>query len=173
MTVIVGLQSDKHVWMGGDSASAIGCNLSVYQGPKVFRLGDFLLGVAGTVKIVQTLQYRFTPPEMTGEYYIETTFADAIRECLKAQLDEKGFMPGRVMVGFQGQLYVVNGDFSVVKSTRPYTAIGDGASVALGALMVMGDWNEKRRERDQVMRALEIAEEFIATVRRPFEVRMV
>jgi ATP-dependent protease HslVU (ClpYQ) peptidase subunit len=113
--------------------------------------------------------------DVEPELFIMTAFVESLRACLVANryVDEKGLISlnGRVMVGYEGQLYIVSGDFSVMKSTHPFAAIGDGASVALGALAAID--LSRHHGAGKIQFALEIVEQFMTNVRAPFVIESI
>src|SRR6476620_1211964 len=145
MTCIVGVvDRDGTVTLGGDSAGIAGTHLEIRQDAKVFRNGEFILGICGSFRMGQLLRYSFTPPPIPAGCdlfaYMVTTFVDSVRECFKAggyaRKEHDQEWAGSFLVGVRGRLFCLEADYQVGEQVRPYHAIGCGADVARGALNV-------------------------------------
>lgn len=175
MTCIVGVASQGHVWIGGDSAGIAGWSLSVRADEKVFANGPFVMGFTSSFRMGQLLRYSFVPPEKDPESdldrYMVTSFVDAVRRCLKeggyALRKEEKEEGGTFIVGIAGSLFLVEGDYQVGKQSCGYVAAGCGSDIAIGSLYATKDVEPERR----VKLALESAEAHSAGVRGPFVVR--
>lgn len=174
MTCIVGVRQNGRVWLGGDSAGTMDdWSLYIRTDPKVFQVGEFLIGFTWSFRMGQLLRYAFAPPLITGDLYayLVTTWVDAMRECFKAggfaRKDMEAEQGGQFLVGVRGRLFNVQSDYSIGEVLMPYDAVGCGAPVALGALAVLHDLPPAARCR----KALRAAELHNAGVRGPFIVR--
>ena len=58
MTCIAAVGEAEQVFMGGDSMLAAGWDARISAMPKVFRNGPLLIGVAGSLRMLQLLQYK-------------------------------------------------------------------------------------------------------------------
>lgn len=179
MTCIVGLVDEGKVYIGGDSAGLAGWQLTHRKDAKVFRNGNFLLGFTSSFRMGQLLRYAFQPPECpiwdevtTVERYMATTFVDAVRDCLKAgglaRKDNEVESGGHFLVGFQGRLFYIEGDYQVGESLDGYDACGCGADVALGTLYATPNMQSKKR----IELALKAAEHHNGGVRAPFVIEV-
>lgn len=175
MTCIAGLVEGGRVWIGGDSAGICGWRLDVRADPKVFRVGQFVMGFTDSFRMGQLLAHAFKPPALPKrkrdvDRYMTLDFMDAARALFK----EKGFATvkdgqeggGSFMVGVSGRLYVVERDFQAGRVVGSLDAIGCGADLALGALLVTGGMKPEKRIRT----ALRAAERRSTGVRGPFRV---
>jgi ATP-dependent protease HslVU (ClpYQ) peptidase subunit len=177
MTCIVGVVEGDRIFMGGDSSATSGNDeLSLRADQKVFRTGDFLIGFAGSFRAGQLMRYAFDPPKrparMDVHRYMVTHFVDAMREALKrggsAKRDhEEELIPTSILVGYRGRLYQINSDYDVGEAVDAFDAVGSGSQPALGALVVTHGMEPRKRIRG----ALEAAERFSQSVRRPFYVQ--
>lgn len=142
MTCIVGITHRGTVYLGGDSAGVAGLSITVRADTKVFRVGPFVMGFAGSFRMGQLLHYAFEPPDPGDtkdlDGFMVTTFVDAVRQCLstggwltKTDEQEEG---GFFLVGIRGALFTIESDFQVGRAHDDYVAIGCGADLALGAL---------------------------------------
>lgn len=174
MTCIVGLEDRGAVYIGGDSAATNDAgHSSLRADPKVFRLGNLLVGCAGSFRMAQLIRFEAKLPAHkksdTNHAYIVRRVIAAIRKCLTAGgfKDECG---GNFIVGYQGRLYEIGCDFDVAPAAESYCAIGSGEPIALGAMYTSADlgWSPEARIRT----ALEAAERYNTGVRGPFHVEM-
>jgi len=180
MTCIVGIEhkdrGENMVYMGGDSAAVGGWDMSIETGPKVFHVGEFLIGYTSSFRMGQLLQYHLSvkPQEKeSNRAYMIAVFAEAVRELLKghgyARVENNEEEGGCFLVGYRGELYTMEGDFAVLRSADGFAAIGCGSSYALGALKAMG----LEHPQEALERALEVAAHFSAGVRGPFTTELI
>lgn len=178
MTCIVGLVHEGAVWIGGDSAGVAGLSLTVRKDAKVFRNGEFLIGVSASFRVGQLLHHAFTPPPLGEgadiERYMVTGFVDAVRECLKAgghaERDNDNESGGNFLVGVRGRLFRIEEDYQVAETHLPFTAIGCGRDLAKGALLALRLVGSAKSPRDQVEIALQVAEQQSVGVRGPYTI---
>jgi ATP-dependent protease HslVU (ClpYQ) peptidase subunit len=172
MTCIVGLVDDSKVWIGGDSASADGWTVRASNYPKVFRVGEFVLGFTTSWRMGQILQYHLSI-EPQNEHqedfaYMTRVFIEAVRSCLKefgfTKVENNKEEGGAFLVGYRNRLYSINSDFQVGEMADGFDAVGCGSEFALGALAALEDLPARKR----VERALEISAKFSGGVCPPF-----
>lgn len=151
MTVIVGLEHEGKVYVGGDSqvTSGNGGKYTLSQ-RKVFRIDDFLIGVAGNWRAGNLLELYLPPlleiykesssdvdwPKLSVEHRV-FMLACQFRDILMDNgvvADSRGCVDCEFIVGHKGELYTVNCDFAVMRMSCGYTAIGSGSQFAMGAL---------------------------------------
>lgn len=177
MTCIVGMTDGTTVTIGGDSAGVAGYDLSVRADRKVWARDDgWVFGFTSSFRMGQLLRYKLTPPAQAEgqdlEAYMVTTFVDAVRQVLKdggyAKVESNVERGGTFLVGRRGRLFVIDSDYQVAESVRPFEAVGCGESFALGALHALHGYPGAAEWR--VRRALSIAEGCSAGVRAPFHV---
>ena len=173
MTCIAGLVHDGAVYLAGDSAGCSGWDLTVRADPKVFANGSYVMGFTASFRMGQLLRYAFTPPEPeTGDLhrFMCTSFTDALRQCLKdggwAEKDKERESGGTFLAGTRGHLFFFADDYQVGEPADPYTAVGCGANVALGALHATEGRGMPPGKRLDA--ALSAAERFSNGVRGPF-----
>jgi ATP-dependent protease HslVU (ClpYQ) peptidase subunit len=144
---------------------------------KVFRVGEFIIGVAGTRRPAEVLQYRLevvAPPVGASvedlDRFMATTFADAMREAMKnagalTKDEEKGeCFDATAIVALRGRVYFVAGDYSVTPIADGIWATGSGAAYALGSLRSTSG----KPPHERIQTALEIAAYYAEGVRPPF-----
>lgn len=150
MTCIVGLIQDGTVYIGGDSRIVCGWQTTTAgeSTAKVFRLGDMLIGVAGSMRIDQVIRYAFVPPEhpdgMDPIAYLVGPLATAMRECLRANACIKSESGTDIMkaddnetsllIAYRGRLFRFCSNQAVLEPPLGYDAIGGGSDFAYGSL---------------------------------------
>lgn len=168
MTCIVAVRDSGRVWIGGDSAGVSGLDVTIRADTKVFRVGPFVMGFTTSFRMGQLLRYSLVVPDrqpgQSPNAYMVTTFVDAVRKCLKdggwaskANDREEG---GRFIVGYDGMIYDLHGDYQVGEPSQPFSACGCGQDFAMGSLAETDGMPAKER----VERALAAAARFSAGV---------
>lgn len=177
MTCIVGLAHKGKVYMGGDSMAATGWNRARVAHPKVFCVGEFLMGYTTSFRMGQVLQYGLSVPlqkddSKTDHAFMVAVFAEQVRNALKnagfTKVENNQEEAGHFLVGYRGRLYHISGEFSVLEYRDPYAAVGCGADFALAAMHNLGDLPPKAR----IERALRTAAHFSNGVVGPFYVEV-
>lgn len=164
MTVIASIIDNGTIWMASDQQSSGWAKL-IHECFKVFRNGDFLIGVSGNVRIINLLRHSFEPPkrhpDVDIEKFMATEFVNAMRLCLQngGQLENsKGVESAwqEIIVGHQGKIFIVASDFSVVPLKAPWMATGSGDAVALGSLWATStlEWTPEQRLENAVQAAI-------------------
>jgi ATP-dependent protease HslVU (ClpYQ) peptidase subunit len=173
MTCIVGLVDGSDVIVGGDSAGVAGLSLVVRKDPKVFRVGEFLIGYTSSFRMGQLLHYKLSPPEIDGtelHRYMATSFVDAVRDCFKsggyARKDSEVESAGNFVVAVRGRLFEVESDYQIAESVDGVASCGCGSDIALGAIFA----SKGKSAEDRVRIALQAAERYSGGVRAPFTV---
>lgn len=177
MTCIVAVTCNGKVWMGADSAGVNGLALTSRLDPKIYRVGQFLLGFTSSFRMGQLLGYQFVPPPRPAdcalERYMATAFIDALRATLKAggyaRTKDGAEEAGQFLAATEGRIFNVECDYQVGERRCGFDAVGCGAELALGSLhSTQGLYDPTKR----VWTALCAAEEFSAGVRRPFQIEI-
>lgn len=164
MTVIASIIENGDIWMASDQQSS-GHTKMIHESLKVFRNGDFLIGVAGMVRISNLLRHSFEPPKRHPDTdltkFMVTDFVNAMRQCLHqgGQLEtDKGVESAwqQIVVGYQGSIFIVGAGFEVVTSNVPWMATGTGSEVALGSLWATSTlgWTPEQRLDNAVQAAI-------------------
>lgn len=178
MTCIIGLAHEGTVYIGADSASGTDGTWEVRatKVPKVFRLGDFLIGYTTSFRMGQILHYHLEvrPQESEGDNlsYMVRVFIPAVRACLKehgfSKIENNQEEGGFFLVGYRGRLYSIASDFQVNEMADGLDALGCGREYALGAMMAFESEGIPPPER--IFRSLAIAACFSGGVIGPFRV---
>lgn len=174
MTCIAAIKTKNEIWMGADSCCGSDF-IRDFGEPKVFEVGEFLIGVCGYVRIINILRHRFYPPEQGTKQsiseYLCTTVQDHLREIYTAvgyivKKEEFESTVDALLVGYRGKLVHLS-NFEAAEFKEEYASVGSGSHVASGALFALKNLHPKKR----IQVALEAAEHHISTVRRPFVIR--
>jgi ATP-dependent protease HslVU (ClpYQ) peptidase subunit len=124
MTVICASITAKHVALGGDSGAFddVGTLKMAASTPKVFRIGNHLIGGAGSFRVL-----NLVAKATDGD-------PESLRDFLQKEL--QGSDPGSwsVLVASAAGIYEIADDFSIITFRDSYAAIGAGAEIATGAL---------------------------------------
>ncbi len=83
MTCIVGLAHGGRVYMGADSAGVAGLDIDTRRDPKLFKVGDLLIGFTTSFRMGQLLAYGFEPPPRPAggdvRRWMVVDFVEAVR----------------------------------------------------------------------------------------------
>jgi len=175
MTCIIGLIKNDKVYIGGDSAGVGGLNITIRKDPKVFKVGDFIIGCTTSFRMINLLRFNLKPPKMyegQGVYeYMCTDFIEAIRKVFKqggyAKVDKGEESGGTFLIGYKNRLFEIEDDFQVAESMESYNSCGCGKYYALGALNQLNSMKDLTPE-EIIKGALDTAVKFSGGVRPPF-----
>lgn len=168
MTCIAGYIQNGVVYLGGDRALSDDNNCSILAHPKVFHRDGIVIGHAGYFDIFQVLEQEFLVPA----YLSISSIIDSMQECLKdlrnadRRRGDESEIDSEFLVGFDGRLYYVQGNFVFMEYAYPYYSIGSGGEYALGSLH-KSDPNTSPEKT--LLDALQASAEFCPTVRGPFD----
>lgn len=176
MTCVVALREQGVIYMGCDSAGVGGYTRVNRLDPKIYRVGDqMLIGFTTSFRMGQLLGYSLTLPkhhvDVPVEAWMATDFVNAVRECLKkggwAEKEKDQERGGTFLVAYKGRIFEIQSDYQVGERGEPFSAVGCGEDLALGALFAM---DVKIPPRFKVELALKAAAAFSAGVYPPFRV---
>lgn len=159
MTVIAASISDKHVALGGDAGAFddIGTLKMASASPKVFRLERWLLGSAGSFRVINLLSKATNgSPE-------------AVRDLLQKELQGSDSGSWSVLAASASGIFEISEDFGIIEYREPYAAIGAGADIATGALASLSSL-QGWAARDIVSDALGVAARHSTMCIPPFKI---
>ena len=178
MTCIVAIRHDGGIVMGCDSAGVGGWySRQNRTDPKIYRVGDMLIGFTTSYRMGQLLGYSLTLPRHHSDVdvttWMVTDFVNAVRECLKAggwaEKEKEQERGGIFIAAYRGRIFEIQPDYQVAERAEPFTAIGCGADLAPGALYATErTTSPSMNARDRATIALEAAAAFSAGVHGPF-----
>jgi ATP-dependent protease HslVU (ClpYQ) peptidase subunit len=172
MTCILGLKRDGKVYMGSDSRYLDGWHIHRSPNPKIFRVGNMLIGTSGSNRVSDILQYNLIVeeedmwPDNPAEYVAREVIPE-MQACLKEHDGMEGMKDSAIMVAYQGCLFIIGEDFSL-SEIESYEAIGAGAKYALGYIYAMH--KTAFLPRELIEKALECAAYFSASCAGPWVV---
>ncbi|MBE7413851.1 MAG: hypothetical protein HS130_00930 [Deltaproteobacteria bacterium] len=174
MTCVVGWIEKGRIYMGADSAGVAGLDLRIRKDPKVFKKGPFIIGYTSSFRMGQLIRYKMEipdhPAKMDPFEFMCVHFVESLRKCLReggyTKVNNNVEEGGCFLVGYRKRLYLIDSDFQVGVAKENYDAVGCGRDFALGAMRILNGLNIPPIAA--VKRALTVAEEFSAGVRRPF-----
>lgn len=177
MTCVVALRHEKTIYMGCDSAGVGGYSRQNRMDPKIYRVGEMLIGFTTSFRMGQLLGYSLTLPrhhaDVPPENYMATSFITAVRDCLKAggwaEKEKEQERGGTFLVAYKGRIFEVEGDYQVGERAEPFSAVGCGVDLALGSLYT-SERMTVNGPRARIEMALEAAAAFSAGVYPPFRI---
>jgi 20S proteasome alpha/beta subunit len=152
MTCIVGLSDGKNVWMGGERGHSISSWIGQSTQPKVYKVGEYLIGYSGNAGIGQQMVYNFDFQDYTADegtdpiYFLMTNFIPRLKKFFNKQNitiqgDEH---EGELMIGFHGRVYEVNTGHMYCTEYKEL-CIGSGYAYAYGSLHNSGYLDPQER----------------------------
>jgi hypothetical protein len=178
MTCVVGFVTKDCAYMGSDSCAMSPPFLRfAFNHPKIITLGDMLIGYTGSFRIHHLLAHSFDKPPCDPGYdaeaYLPSLFIPELRKCfrkggfLKRENSVESFNDP-LLVAFQGRLFEIGDDLSLIEPRLPYYAIGCGTELALGALHAIYNPDGGFDPKNLLEAGLKSAAAFSAGVMEPF-----
>jgi ATP-dependent protease HslVU (ClpYQ) peptidase subunit len=145
MTTIVGVCKNGNVTIGADSQVTDGNRRNNHpKMEKISKKNGYLIAGSGDSQPCDILQHIFLPPVPTVKeredlyHFMIVKFIPAMRECL----EENGWKPDRedkdsgfnFLIAFDGEIFDIGDDFSVVLNSEGIYGVGAGSQYAIGAL---------------------------------------
>lgn len=179
MTCIVGIKHNGRVYMGADSMASNGYTKHTITEDKVFRNGDFLIGICGSVRMFQLLKFALEAPRLPDNPdhhygFMVTDFIGAVKDTFQDggfgyHFEDRPHRGGTFMVGTRaGGLYQIYDDYQVSQSADGVETCGSGTYHAEASLYTSAKTMKDPKRR--VLLALETAAAFTTSVGGPFMV---
>ena len=162
MTCIVGIVDSikKEVIIASDSIGSNDNAIKHRKDKKVFKLDEFIIGATTSYRMIQLMQFSFSPPpiEKQDPYeYLCTKFTNALIQCFEDNLYSRNYdgqiEGGEFLIGYKDRLFHVYSDFSVSECQTPYDACGAGEEYALGYIWT----NKSPSPKDVLVHAINAA----------------
>ncbi len=178
MTCIVAISYKDKVYMGADTyGSGGGGGGGVHvPNPKCFINGEFIIGCTSSFRMIDILHYELSVPKVHDDEhddpdkFIRTVFIKAVKSCFLQngwlKTDSGVESGGNFIVGYRGNVYEVQNDFSILNSPDYGSSVGSGEDAARASLWTTYD--TKMKPTDRVELALGSAEVVNSGVRGPF-----
>lgn len=170
MTCIVGINTGKKIIIAGDRMGSDGFTHGQYQS-KVFKKDDFIFGICGSYRVMQLLQYKFNAPKrFMGQSindYLFTSFTDSIIQLMRdnncaLKKDNLDSIPANFLVGYEGKLLLMEGNFQLLESKKGYDSCGSGSYHAIASLYSTDGLDMSHEDR--LKKAIVCASEFVLSV---------
>ena len=172
MSTVVGLKTNKGIWIGCDSrASTEDGDVRPIVAEKVFDNGQYLIGFIGSVRGGQIVRPEyFKPPKRVYDWPDALIKQCEEKHCLGAGEQQTAIMLCNYVIGDKrtGKLYEILVDFQM-NEVEEMTSIGSGSNFAFGSLYSTRELNINGEDR--VMLALETARFFDAVTGGPLKVK--
>lgn len=178
MTCIVGIKDGKtgEIYLGGDSAAVYGDYIRTRSDPKVFRIGEYLLGFTSSFRMGQILRHwtkiptfkKGSDPDAHIIQIIDEVFMGVMQKHKFAEEDKKALKGGTFLIGWKYHLYLIESDFQYGRTHDDYMVCGSGTYTASGSLHATG--LSRMAPRKRVRRALEAASHHDWAIRAPFTI---
>lgn len=171
MTCIAVVRQDDNIYMAGDRGASDEDTIFVLTAPKVFKIGPYLLGYAGSMD-GERIRHNFKPPVPKGkdlDKFMYTDFIIALRNFYENWwVDISKDSDFGMIICIDGQIYEHNAvDMSLTKYETDFIAMGSGSQLAMGSLHATK--NQKNAKR-RVQLAVEAAIEYSTSCRGPIDI---
>lgn len=175
MTAVIGFEFKDGVILGSDSliVDEYGTSLTSLT-PKVFEKNNVLFGTCGSLRITQVIKYKFVIPERNGKElfeYLCTDFIDGLAETLCnnncTYMKNDSMTGSEMIIGIDGQLFAIDEDFHIIKTSLPFFAIGSGKSFAFGSMMSL-EMFPQLPPKARIELSLQTVSKLCSTVGSPF-----
>ena len=162
MSTVIGIAHGDHIYMVADTAfndevfQREGAASKLYTVPVEMRTTTTIgaaeyekesvaVGICGDLRVINLLSVKLNWPPFSCihhgnvEEYLIQGLTMELKDFLKqsgALSEQDGFATfhGTMLIGIQGRLFIMFGDFSVLECKDGYAAIGSGSAFASGAL---------------------------------------
>ncbi len=161
MTCIIGfVDSEDGVHMASDSCASNGRDYIRIKEPKVFKLENdtekMIIGYTSSFRFGQIIKFQVVLPDKktkdTDLSYLVKRVVPVIRTQLKnngyttiVNSEEKG---GYCLIGYNGHLYTMQDDFSIMESTAKFDSCGCGELKAKSILNYINNFEEGFKDCD-------------------------
>lgn len=181
MTCIVAIEHDGVVHLGSDSFLGGAFTRDQLDRPKFFTKGSrFAIAFAGGIRGAQIVEHdiSFRKKKRTEdeETYLVVEVAKKLHVGFKRagnNIIDEGKIDSHdadFLVCINGKIFVIQDDYSVIRSRHGFAAIGAGQDFALGALSCLSKNSIDLSPKEKVKAALEVAAEFSPQVCGPFHI---
>lgn len=179
MTLILGLEHRGRVHLTGDriSVDASDCK-RVVRTEKVFRVGQWIIGVAGCWRALSLFKFKLRAPKIDSGADIErlanVDLMDSIRNLLTAEGYDNSCDPEskdtkwEMLAGAKGHLYTLDSEGSIWRTDDGIAAIGHAGGAAAAVAATAAQRPIGRPER-VLRKSMGLAADGCADVSGPFD----
>lgn len=151
MTVIVGLKTDKEVFLASDSAGSnsyvkddYGSKLFIKKLKRSYQKPiDIAIGFTDCYRAGAVLGHIFEPPcwnlDTPLTTYLNSSFISALKQTFRENevlLEKQNELPVgyNFLLAAAGRLFIVESNFAILEPQSGYASVGSGREYAIGAL---------------------------------------
>lgn len=174
MTCIVGVSTEGGVYIGADSfASDSFTGLRINYPKKVFQSGEFIIGVCGSIKLIQTLTHklgvmpRFVDQEIYD--YVYGNFYESLVTCLRQEKcltelngNEYLISGSEILVGIEDKLFIIQADLSMLEPSDNYACVGSGEYHSQAVMEVLKE--TKLSPAEKIVKAIQATNKHVLSV---------
>ena len=156
MSTVVGIVQDGVAYIGSDGLATTdeGYRRNVGSVKKIFKLGQYLIGVVGSPRCIQlVINHLFPPPENVMDF--PDLLLDLFKEkdCLVYDDNQTAMQQTNFLIATpQGKMYEILCDFQM-NEIDMYTAMGSGAHFAFGSLFTTNKQKDAKTRLDLALKA--------------------
>lgn len=181
MTTIVAVQGEGWAVVGYDSRVTMVSDGGRYytlpkSNAKLIKNGDYLIGTAGDLRIINILTYIFKAPippksSVNLDKFMISVFVPSLKSCFEEQgIPTKESTGADILVVVRGKVYEIGENFEWSPDTNRMYAIGSGASYALGSLYTSMKKHTMTEAQASIRQALEVSASLDPYTGSPFSV---
>jgi ATP-dependent protease HslVU (ClpYQ) peptidase subunit len=150
MTCIIAYKNKKgNVVLAGDKMGSNGYTHSTVKEPKVFKKGnsgEFMFGWSGSFRMAQILNHLWVAPKRkVDQGHTDYIYSDVIPSFIKTFDDNrfgKDNVYGFFIMVFEGHIYEVQENMSILERERNTVSVGSGQDYAVAAVDVLLNYEE-------------------------------
>lgn len=171
MTCIVAVRQDNTTFMAGDRAASDEDTILPIATPKIWNVGPYLIGYAGTME-GERMRQNFVPPTPDGkslDRFMHTKFIQSLKEFYNEWWVDTGKDSDfGLIIAIKDRIYEHNSvDMSLTLYQHNYLSIGSGSAYAYGYL----DATERHKDgRKRAINAVNTAIKFSPTCMGPVDI---
>lgn len=164
MTIIIGYETDKGTYLAGDRLGSTNFTGILCKNKKIFENGDFLFGVCGSYRMMQIIQYNFTPPKHhkdvdTWKYLIDNFLPELVnmldkKYCLKQLNNIHTLDVGEFLFVYNGNLFRLQNDLSIIREINNFTLTGSGQYHGESVLSLLHEQSNNKKLSDKQIRQM-------------------
>lgn len=171
MTCIIGIETENgKIVMGGDTLGSNGWTGENFVQPKIFKHSGMIFGYCGSFRFGQLIEVALDdnqlvlPPKKDTYRWLIGTFVPKIQKLFKEN-EEKC---GNALIGLNGELWELQGDYSILRASNGYNAVGSGEDVAKGALGMFRElgntFSDEHISKEQIKNAMNVTGSLVVSV---------
>lgn len=175
MTLIVALKDEKGISIGCDRFASNYYSGTEMIDDKVFQIWDLIFGICGSLRLLNILQYHFTPPDRGSKVDAKTYMYKYVLEEIKKLLHDKNVSEvdknlhetNPVIIGYEWDIYLMQENFSMYQPDNKFFCVWSGTYVAEGFLEAANLYGIiKTQSRESTIRdCIELTSKHIPSVR--------